>query len=264
MTTATPTTAQAPAPLQTDRRALLVGAGLAAAGIVALPFLRRAWYDSSAVFVARNQRYDGPLEQTIRDGLLATGFDAAGIRGCKVLLKPNLVEPTRKCPQMTTNPAVVVAAANVFRNWGASVVVGEGPGHVRDTEMALVESGLQDALDDARLQFVDLNYSQVGWLGKRGPANRAARLLLSAASDRGRPDRVPAQDENPSLGGLHRRAKESVRRDSRHQVRLAQECAALCGHSPSDLRHQCHAAQDGLHRGRHPGHGRRRADHGQP
>jgi len=54
---------------QVDRRAVLIGAGAAAAGLAAVPFLRRAWYDSAAVFVARNQRYDGPIEQTIRDGL---------------------------------------------------------------------------------------------------------------------------------------------------------------------------------------------------
>ncbi len=170
MTTAENNTLETAAATQVDRRALLIGAGVTAAGIAAIPFLRRAWHDSAAVFVARNQRYDGPIEQTIRDGLLATGFDPAGIRGRKVLLKPNLVEPTRSCPQMTTHPAVVVATANVFRNWGAGVVVGEGPGHMRDTEMALVESGLQDALDDARLQFVDLNYSPVGWIKNAGRA----------------------------------------------------------------------------------------------
>ncbi len=59
---------------------------------------------------------------------------------------------------------MVVATANVFRNWGAEVVVGEGPGHMRDTEMALIESGLQDALADADLRFVDLNYSQLGYI----------------------------------------------------------------------------------------------------
>jgi uncharacterized protein (DUF362 family) len=170
MTIAEATTPETAPATQVDRRALLIGAGLTAAAIAAVPFLRRAWYDSAAVFVARNQRYDGPIEQTIRDGLLATGFDPAAMRDRKVLLKPNLVEPTRSCPQMTTHPAVVVATANVFRNWGASVVVGEGPGHMRDTEMALVESGLQDALYDARLQFVDLNYSQVGWIKNAGRA----------------------------------------------------------------------------------------------
>src|SRR5690606_26907311 len=69
-----------------------------------------------------------------------------------------------------TNPAVVVAAAEVFRGWGAEVTVGEGPGHMRDTEMALVESGLHDALVDARLPFADLNYSQLGYVPNAGRA----------------------------------------------------------------------------------------------
>jgi uncharacterized protein (DUF362 family) len=125
----------------------------------------------AAVFVARNQRYDGPLEQTIRDGLLATGFEPAAIRGKRVLLKPNLVEPIRSCPQMTTHPALVVAAAAVFRRWGAEVTVGEGPGHMRDTEWALVESGLQDALDVERLSFADLNYSELAWVANAGRAS---------------------------------------------------------------------------------------------
>ena len=123
---------------------------------------------TAPVFVAGNQRYDGPLEQTIREGLIATGLDPLALRGKTVLLKPNLVEPIRSCPQMTTNPAVVVAAAEVFRRWGATVTVGEGPGHMRDTEMALIESGMQDALDSDRLEFADLNYSQIGWIDNGG------------------------------------------------------------------------------------------------
>lgn len=151
-----------------DRRAMLVAAGAAAAGLATIPLVRRMTALRAPVFIARNQRYDGPIERTMRDGLIATGLNPLGLSGKKVLLKPNLVEPTRNSPQMTTNPAVVVAAANVFRGWGAEVVVGEGPGHMRDTEMALVESGLQDALADAELPFVDLNYSEVGWLDNRG------------------------------------------------------------------------------------------------
>jgi uncharacterized protein (DUF362 family) len=153
---------------QFDRRALLIAGGVAAAGLIGLPLVRRAMQLTAPVFVARNQRYDGPIEQTIRDGLIATGLDPLALRGKTVLLKPNLVEPTRACPQMTTHPAVVVAAAEVFRRWGATVVVGEGPGHMRDTEMALIESGMQEGLDSARLQFDDLNYSQVGWQDNGG------------------------------------------------------------------------------------------------
>jgi uncharacterized protein (DUF362 family) len=160
--------------LKVDRRALLIGAAAAASGIAALPWLSRLVRSRASVFVARNQRYDGPLVRTIRDGLLATGLEPAALGGKRVLLKPNLVEPTRSCPQMTTNPAVVVAAAEVFRGWGAQVTVGEGPGHMRDTEMALGESGMQLALDDARLEFADLNYSQLGFVDNAGRATSLA------------------------------------------------------------------------------------------
>ncbi|MEX0978785.1 MAG: DUF362 domain-containing protein [Pirellulales bacterium] len=171
MTTATVAPKQAPQELKTDRRALLIGASAALAGVAALPYLRRVMQPGASVFVARNQRYDGPLARTIRDGLLATGLDPAALGGKRVLLKPNLVEPIRSCPQMTTHPAVVLAAAEVFRGWGANVTVGEGPGHMRDTEMALGESGMQDALDRAKLTFVDLNYSPVGWIKNAGRAS---------------------------------------------------------------------------------------------
>ncbi|MBI3837344.1 MAG: DUF362 domain-containing protein [Planctomycetia bacterium] len=156
---------------QFDRRSLLIGTGAALAGLVSFPYLRRALQMKAAVFVASNQRYDGPLEQTIREGLIASGLEPTGLHGKKVLLKPNLVEPSRLAPQMTTHPAVILAAAEVFRGWGAHVVVGEGPGHVRDTEMALIESGVDEALDTARLEFADLNYSQLGWVKNSGRAS---------------------------------------------------------------------------------------------
>jgi len=155
-----------------DRRALLIGAGATIAALTVWPIARRALRPRSAVFVARNQRYDGPLSQTIHDGLLASGLTPGALAGKTVLLKPNLVEPTRDSPQMTTHPAVVVAAAETFRRWGARVMVGEGPGHMRDTEMALIESGMQEALDDAGLDFLDLNYSRVGWVPNGGKASK--------------------------------------------------------------------------------------------
>jgi uncharacterized protein (DUF362 family) len=123
--------------------------------------------------VARNQKYDASLVTTIREGLVAAGFDPSGVRGKRVLLKPNLVEPTKKSPHLTTHPAVVAAAAEVFLGWEANVTVGEGPGHVRDTEMALVEGGLQETLDNLQLPFADLNYEDVAWSPNRG---RACRL----------------------------------------------------------------------------------------
>ncbi len=143
-----------------DRRALLTSAGAVAVALIAWPLVRRLGQSLQPAFLARNQQYDGPLEQTIRDGLKAVGFDPRQVHGRRVLLKPNLVEPTRESPHMTTHPAVVLAAAEVFRRWDAHVAVGEAPGHVRDTEMALVESGLAEPLAAERLEFLDLNYSE--------------------------------------------------------------------------------------------------------
>jgi len=157
-------------PYRFDRRTLLIATGLTAAG-VGIPLIACKLRTRQKVFIARNQRYDGPLQTTIREGLLATCVEPASLRGKHVLLKPNMVEPTRLSPQMTTHPSVVLAAAEVFRNWGAEVVVGEAPGHLRDTELALVESGMRSALDDARLPFADLNYEDVVWTPNRGGAS---------------------------------------------------------------------------------------------
>ena len=149
---------------QFDRRALLVGGGVAALGFVGYACLRQQLRPKASVFIARNQTYAGDLQTTIADGLKAAGLNTDHLQGLKVLLKPNLVEPTRNVPQMTTHPAMIVAAAEVFRRFGAKVSVGEAPGHVRDTEMALEESGVGEALASAGLSFVDLNYDDVGWV----------------------------------------------------------------------------------------------------
>ncbi len=149
----------------------MIGGGLVAAGIVGLPWLRDLLRERASVFIARNQSYDGQLEQTIRDGLLASGIQPATIRDKRVLLKPNMVEPMRDVPHMTTHPAMIVAAAQVFRRWGAQVTVGEGPGHVRDTQMALVESGIEEALSTADIPFADINYEETRWVENKGGAS---------------------------------------------------------------------------------------------
>ena len=156
------------------RRAMIVGGLLAAAGVIGYPLIKRVSRRRATVFIARHQHYDGSLVRTIHDGLLASGMTAGELAGKRVLLKPNLVEPTRAAPHMTTHPTMILATAEVFRSFGAHVVVGEGPGHVCDTEMALVESGLQEALDSTRLEFADLNYEDVQWVENRGRASRLA------------------------------------------------------------------------------------------
>lgn len=159
-------------PGSVDRRALLVGAGAAAAAALAIGRIRSSQRMRSEVFVAHNQRYDGNTRRTILDGLAAVGFDGAALRGKKVLLKPNLVEPNRAVPHMTTHPDFVAAAAEAFLSLGAQVAVGEGPGHMRDTEEAVDQSGLRERLDAMQLDFRDINYEDVDWSKNRGNASK--------------------------------------------------------------------------------------------
>ena len=151
-----------------SRRAWLLGGSGVAAALVAAGLVHRFRQVQASVFIAKNQRYDGSLVKTIRDGLAACGISAETMNGKRVLLKPNMVEPVRESPHMTTHPAILLAAAEVFRTWGAQVTVGEGPGHLRDTDLALAESGIGEALDTAKLAFADLNYQDVAWTKNTG------------------------------------------------------------------------------------------------
>ncbi|MEZ5399224.1 MAG: DUF362 domain-containing protein [Bryobacteraceae bacterium] len=84
------------------------------------------------------------------------------VAGKRVLLKPNLVEYSPTTP-INTHPVLIAAVIDeLYRLGAASVVVGDGPGHVRDTDLLLHESGLQAQLDAVgRARFVDLNFDSV-------------------------------------------------------------------------------------------------------
>ena len=83
------------------------------------------------------------------------------IAGKSVLLKPNLVEHIPKLP-VNTDPKLVGAAASCFLRLGAArVVVGEGPGHERDTEKVVTEAGLAGELGERSIQFSDLNRDEL-------------------------------------------------------------------------------------------------------
>ena len=83
------------------------------------------------------------------------------IHGKSVLLKPNLVDVVPG-KEVTTHPMVVAAAAECFLQMGArQVLVGEGPGHQRDTELVLHESGMSQVLRECGVRFVDLNRDEL-------------------------------------------------------------------------------------------------------
>jgi uncharacterized protein (DUF362 family) len=160
-------------PVKISRRRFLVrasevGLGVTAAGLIGANLLRRPerpWDDAAfppigqaRVAVLKAASYDADLETIVEDGLREVGAD---VRGRSVLLKPNLVEYDATTA-INTDPRLVAAAVLAFQRLGAaSVTVAEGPGHRRDTEYVVRQSGLFDALRSVDAPFVDLNVAPI-------------------------------------------------------------------------------------------------------
>jgi uncharacterized protein (DUF362 family) len=148
-----------------DRRKLLQGClALGAGALCAAPLIRpnrfgkRQSREISRVAILKADSYSAELEQILMDGLNLFNLDMSGKT---ILLKPNLVEylPDK---EINTHPLLVGATAECFLRLGAKrVVVGEGPGHQRDTELLLAESGFEDQLKQRNIRFVDLNRDEL-------------------------------------------------------------------------------------------------------
>jgi uncharacterized protein (DUF362 family) len=146
------------------RRDVLVGSAALVAGTsVSAPFFWPCYRKivrkpRSRVAILHADQYSDRLEQLLFEGLRMFPLD---VRGKSVLLKPNLVDYTPG-DAINTHPLLVVAAVECFRKLGAnSVVVGEGPGHQRDTNLVLSQSGLDQCLKENRVPFVDLNRDEL-------------------------------------------------------------------------------------------------------
>lgn len=155
-----------------QRRLVVSSAGLALGGFVSSRFLpeelrlrdRRSQRSRVSVLSASTytERLEDLLFRTIGDFHL-------DLRGKTVVLKPNLVEFISGL-EVNTNPLLVGAAAEAFLRLGAAVVVvGEGPGHQRDTYLMLDESGLGSQLRDQKIRFVDLNRDELVKVRSRAP-----------------------------------------------------------------------------------------------
>jgi uncharacterized protein (DUF362 family) len=138
---------------------LLAGTGaLAVRRLCSTGCLRDCRRLQSQVAILHEGSYYGPLDRALIEGL---GLFDLNLRGKTVLLKPNLVEYIPGT-EVNTNPRLVGAAASAFLALGAkSVVVGEGPGHQRDTILVLAKSGLETELQGRRIRFVDLNRDDI-------------------------------------------------------------------------------------------------------
>jgi len=133
-------------------------------------------------FIAKVDSYHGEIASVIHRGLLELGVTPSEVKGKKILLKPNLVEVIAGAEHINTHPLVIRGAAEAFLGLGAErVVIGEGPGHCRDTLYVLEGSGLADTLIEDRLPFVDLNNDRLAGRRNTGGLTRLRTLYLPAA-----------------------------------------------------------------------------------
>jgi len=180
--TSTPTT-ESGALHRPSRRDLFVAGGAVAlgGGIAAAmrQWARHEYGQRAEVFIGKAPNYETDLTSVILDGLRTLGIDRNKVRGKRILLKPNLVETAEGAPHINTHPSVILAAAEALRRLdAAAIIVAEGQGHRRDSTHVLDESGMGQALREAKLLFVDLNHDDVAPIPNVGRWTKLAPLYL--------------------------------------------------------------------------------------
>src|SRR5213594_2104287 len=146
-----------------NRRDWLTASAAVTGSALTMRFQRRRYSRDfrpkiSRIAILHADQYSDKLDQLMFDGLRLFHLD---VRGKSVLLKPNIVEYIPGKP-VNTDAQLIGAAAEAFlRLDAASGVVGEGPGHHRDTDLLLHETGLGDQLAHRKIAFVDLNRDEL-------------------------------------------------------------------------------------------------------
>jgi uncharacterized protein (DUF362 family) len=130
---------------------------------------------SAPVSIVRAPAYDQRVYETMLRMLRAQLGD---VRGRNILLKPNLVEfEPNSC--INTHPLVVHAAYEAFLALGAaSVRIGEGPGHRRNTLDLADAAGYFRTVPKFDEHFTDLNLDEVTRVHPSGQFSRIKKLYL--------------------------------------------------------------------------------------
>ena len=146
---------------RTFLKAATVAASLSAAACKNISNRTSNWNPLASqahVTILQASSYAKNLSDLLRQGMKNHTLD---VRGKRVVLKPNLVE-YHTAHRINTNPLLVAAAVDCFRSLGArEIIIADGPGHQRDTEMLLEVSGLDAVVRGERVRFVDLNTDSI-------------------------------------------------------------------------------------------------------
>jgi uncharacterized protein (DUF362 family) len=130
------------------------------------------------VVLARADNYDGDLA-----GILLQQYEhfraTVPLKDKRVVLKPNLVE-WHPGKVINTDPRVVSAVIELCKREGArEIIVAEGPGHWRNVEFLVAESGLGEVLQRHNVPFVDINHDEPVKAPNMGQLTKLEYLYLS-------------------------------------------------------------------------------------
>ncbi len=167
------------------RRRFLVRAAAGGAAVAGAWHLwdEQAWrrMPGANVFVGRAPSYREDIRSVVQAGLKELGVTEREVRGLRILLKPNLVEPWSDKPHVNTDVRVVRAVAEAFVALAASEVwVGEAPGHRRDTWLVFESSGYMSGLKGVPVNLVDLNEGKMVTVKNAGGQTRFREFTFSA------------------------------------------------------------------------------------
>ncbi|MDY3553997.1 DUF362 domain-containing protein [Gemmata sp. JC717] len=133
---------------------------------------------TSAVHIARAASYDEPLAEVLA-AQFAHFRPHLPLAGKRVVLKPNLVE-YRADRVINTDPRVVDAVITLCKQEGAAeIIVAEGPGHWRNVEFLVRESGLGAVLDKHGVRFLDINHDEPVKVLNLGRLTKLDHLYMS-------------------------------------------------------------------------------------
>jgi uncharacterized protein (DUF362 family) len=159
-----------------NRREFLAGpAALALAGCPGRPVAPPTPWREELVSILRRPDYTQELYGDLRRILAEHRLN---VRGKRVLLKPNLVEFEPDSP-INTNPLLVHAALEAFRELGAEVSIGEGPGHRRNTLDMAEAAGYFETIPRFEELFTDLNLARVAEIRLARPHSRLKSIYLA-------------------------------------------------------------------------------------
>jgi uncharacterized protein (DUF362 family) len=142
-------------------KAGIAGVGAAHLGCSSQESLPSGPPGRSTVAILKASSYKADLLDLMRRGAGLCGLD---VEGKRVLLKPNLVEFASNTA-INTHVAIIAAAVELFRGLGAAeVLIGEGPGHRRDTMGLAEDAEYRSGIENFDSLFIDLNRDDVSSL----------------------------------------------------------------------------------------------------